>query len=98
MAANGERSGMVRRVWTSTQAARLADLTARRDEYRAMERAILEGKPFSYTIGGRTKMNYSLSLKDIREAIAELEAEMNKLEQQKTGGAGKTRGAIPRDI
>jgi hypothetical protein len=89
---------MVRGRWTPEKQALLEELLERRTLYKAAEAAILSGKPYSYTIGPRSKTNFALNLTDLRKAIRELNAEIAELEDIKYGGGAKrTQAVIPRD-
>ena len=48
--------------------------------YKDMEIKMLTGSAQSYSFGSRSKSNYSMSLNEIRTAIAKLEKEIKELE------------------
>jgi DNA mismatch repair ATPase MutS len=90
---------MRRSHWTADKQKRLDRYKERLALYENMEEAMLNGKPYSYTVGSRNKTNYNMSLSDIRRTIAELEQKIAALEAEKEGrGTSRTRAVIPRDV
>lgn len=58
---------------------------------------MLTGTAQSYSLGSRSKSNYSMSIAEIREAINKLEAEIRELEGLISGGGvRKVVNVIPR--
>ena len=73
---------------------RLADIEERLAAYRARELELLSRSGVkSYTIGPRSLTRYDTSLKDIQDAIRELQAECDEL---KCGGRRRL-AAVPRN-
>lgn len=65
--------------------------------YLSMEEKMLTGTAQSYSLGSRSKSNYSMSIAEIREAINKLEAEIRELEGLISGGGvRKVVNVIPR--
>lgn len=48
--------------------------------YYEMEKKMLSGSPLSYSLGSRSKTNYSMSPDQIRAAIEKLEQEIQELD------------------
>ena len=53
--------------------------------YRDMDEKMLNGAAQSYSLGSRSKTNYSMSLDQIRAAIKQLEEEIDELESLISG-------------
>lgn len=65
--------------------------------YKDMEIKMLTGSAQSYSFGSRSKSNYSMSLSEIRAAIAKLEEEIEELEGLISGRKSrKVMSIIPR--
>ena len=52
----------------------------RLDLYYEMEAKMLSGSPLSYSLGSRSKTNYSMSPDQVRNAIEQLEKEIQELD------------------
>lgn len=78
--------------------AELARKQTRLENYLAMEEKMLTGStPQAYSIGSRSKTNYSMSLDQLRVAIEKLEKEIRELENLISGKKSlKMRGVVPR--
>lgn len=74
------------------------DLKRKRLEmYLSMEEKILTGSPQAYSIGTRSKTNYSMTPDQLRNAIKTLEEEIEELEGLLSGTKSrKCVGVIPR--
>lgn len=70
---------------------------ARLKLYLDMEEKMLTGSPQAYSVGSRSKTNYSMSPDQLRAAIKELEEEIEELEGLITGNKPrKCVGIVPR--
>ena len=77
--------------------AELADKQARLKLYKDMEVKMLTGSPQAYSVGSRSKTNYSMSPDQLRAAIKELEQEIEELEGLLSGNKSrKSMAIIPR--
>lgn len=74
------------------------DLKRKRLEmYLSMEEKMLTGSPQAYSIGTRSKTNYSMTPDQLRNAIKTLEEEIEELEGLLSGTKSKKCvGVIPR--
>ena len=74
------------------------DLKCKRLEmYLSMEEKMLTGSPQAYSIGTRSKTNYSMTPDQLRNAIKTLEEEIEELEGLLSGTKSrKCVGVIPR--
>ncbi len=74
------------------------DLKRKRLEmYLSMEEKMLTGSPQAYSIGTRSKTNYSMTPDQLRNAIKTLEEEIEELEGLLSGTKSrKCVGVIPR--
>lgn len=65
--------------------------------YLDMEEKMLTGSPQAYSVGSRSKTNYSMSPDQLRAAIKELEEEIEELEGLLSGNKSrKSVSIIPR--
>lgn len=65
--------------------------------YLDMEEKMLTGSPQAYSIGSRSKTNYSMSPDQLRTAIKQLEEEVEELENLLNGNRSrKCVGVVPR--
>ena len=65
--------------------------------YLDMEEKMLTGSPQAYSVGSRSKTNYSMSPDQLREAISKLEEEIEELEGLLSGNKSrKSVSIIPR--
>ena len=70
---------------------------ARLQLYLDMEEKMLTGSPQAYSLGSRSKTNYSMTPDQLRAAIKELEGEIEELEGLLSGDKPrKCRVVIPR--
>lgn len=77
---------------------KIADKKERLEAYRTRELEMLKGGVQSYGVGSRNLTRYNTDLSSIREAIAELESEIDELEAALCGiKPRKAIGVIPRD-
>lgn len=77
--------------------AELESKQARLKLYLDMEEKMLTGSPQAYSVGSRSKTNYSMSPDQLRSAIKELEAEIEELEGLLSGNKSrKIVSVIPR--
>ena len=77
---------------------KLADKRERLAAYRDREVEMLTGGVQSYGIGSRNLTRYQTDLSNVREAIKELEKEIDTLEAMLSGRARRRAvGVIPRD-
>lgn len=77
--------------------AELEQKQARLKLYLDMEVKMLTGSPQAYSVGSRSKTNYSMSPDQLRAAIKELEAEIEELEGLISGNKSrKVVSVIPR--
>ncbi|MBR5202375.1 MAG: hypothetical protein IKW45_03835 [Clostridia bacterium] len=59
---------------------KLTDKKQRLQLYKEMEIKMMTGAAQAYSLGSRSKTNYSVQLNEIRTAIASLESEIEELE------------------
>ena len=65
--------------------------------YLDMEEKMLTGSPQAYSVGSRSKTNYSMSPDQLRAAIKELEEEIEELEGLLSGNKSRrSMSIIPR--
>ena len=77
---------------------KLEEKKARRSAYLDRETEMLRGGVQSYGIGSRNLTRYQTDLSNIREAIKELEKEIEQLEKQLSGRTNRRAlGVVPRD-
>lgn len=77
---------------------KLEEKKARRSAYLDRETEMLTGGVQSYGIGSRNLTRYQTDLSNIREAIKELDKEIERLENQLSGRASRRAiGVVPRD-
>ena len=77
--------------------AELEKKQARLKLYLDMEEKMLTGSPQAYSVGSRSKTNYSMSPDQLRAAIKELEEEIEELEGLLSGNKSrKSVSIIPR--
>jgi cell division protein FtsB len=77
---------------------KIEEKKARRSAYLDREAEMLTGGVQSYGIGSRNLTRYQTDLANIREAIKELEKEIDQLEGQLAGQSRRRAlGVIPRD-
>lgn len=77
---------------------RIADVRKRLDAYKARELEMLTGGVQSYGIGSRNLSRYNTDLSAVRDAIKELQEELDELLAQEAGQKPrKAVGVVPRD-
>ena len=77
--------------------AELEDKRERLKLYKDMEKKMLTGGAQAYSVGSRSKTNYSMTSDQVRAAIKELEAEIEELERLISGNKSrKIVSVIPR--
>lgn len=78
---------------------RLAELKEDRALARAGLHKILSGEAQSYSLGTRSKSSYAMSVGELRHYIADIESEIEKIENQLDGyGARYASRFVPNDF